>query len=548
MSPARTGPMPYDTTLRDGTQGLGVSFSVADKLKIAHRLAAFGIPYIEGGWPGSNPRDAAFFAAARHERFEGSRIAAFSSTRRPHVAPGDDPSLRALVEAGTEVTCLVGKSWDLHVDKALGTTLEENIEMIGSSISFLKGEGKEVVYDAEHFFDGFRRNRAYALDTLRAAEASGADWIVLCDTNGGTLPHEVAPIMADVAAAVHTPLGIHPHDDCGLALAVALEAVRAGAQQVQGTLNGYGERTGNLNLITFLAVAELKLGLSILPPGRLEQITDLARFVAEVANQALSPSLPFVGERAFAHKGGVHVSAVMREPETYEHVPPQRVGNRRQVIVSDLSGRSNLLERARELGIASSDRGRVARLLEEVKRLEHLGYHYEAAEASFELLARRVLEDQAPHFELVGYHVRVEGQHESLPLSEATVRIQVGGQLTHTVAGGDGPVAALDQALRLALLPAFAQIEAMHLVDYKVRVLDGEEGTGARVRVLIETEDAHGSWTTIGVSDNVIDASYQALSESYEYGLMRHERTRTPSAAPGPRRSAAGRTRAAALD
>ncbi len=526
MSGGRKAPVPYDTTLRDGTQGLGVSFSVADKLKIAHRLAAFGIPYIEGGWPGSNPRDAAFFAAARHEDFQGARIAAFSSTRRPHVAPGDDPSLRALVEAGTEVTCLVGKSWDLHVDKALGTTLEENIQMIGSSIAFLKGEGKEVVYDAEHFFDGFRRNRAYAIETLQAAEAAGADWIVLCDTNGGTLPQEVAPIMAAVAAAVKTPLGIHPHDDCGLALAVALEAVRAGAQQVQGTLNGYGERTGNLNLITFLAVAELKLGMSILPPGRLEQITDLSRYVAEVANQALSPSLPFVGERAFAHKGGVHVSAVMREPETYEHVPPQRVGNRRQVVVSDLSGRSNLLERARELGIDARDRARVARLLEEVKRLEHLGYHYEAAEASFELLARRVLEDHVPHFDLVGYHVRVEGHQDGVPLSEATVRIEVRGELAHTVAGGDGPVAALDRALRLALIPAFPEIEAMRLVDYKVRVLDGEEGTGARVRVLIETEDGHGSWTTIGVSDNVIDASYQALSESYEYGLMRRERAK----------------------
>lgn len=514
----------YDTTLRDGSQGAGIAFSVADKLKVAARLDAFGVAYIEGGWPGSNPKDREFFARARSLPWRHARLVAFGSTRRPHVAPEDDANLRTLLEAGTPAVTVFGKSWQLHVTDALGTTLEENLRMIYDSIRYLKAQGvPEVLFDAEHFFDGFKADPEYALATLVAAQEAGADWLVLCDTNGGTLPHELPPVFARVRERVSLPLGIHPHNDSGVAVAVALEAVRLGATQVQGTINGYGERTGNLNLTTLLPNLELKLGYRCLPEGRLAELASVARFVAEVANVPLEPSQPYVGQNAFAHKGGIHVSAVLKRPDTYEHVPPESVGMQRQVLVSDLSGRSNLLYKAKERGIPVNPATATA-LLQEIKRLEHEGYQFEAADGSFELLARRMVEGLPPLFRFESFHVRVEGRPGEAAKAEATVKLIVGDEVLHTVADGNGPVAALDRALRRALTRKFPALRQMTLVDYKVRVLDGSRGTGSRVRVLIETRDEEGTFSTVGVSDNIIEASWLALVDSIEYGIYRYQR------------------------
>jgi len=516
----------YDTTLRDGTQGEGVSFSMEDKVRLAMRLDAFGIHYIEGGWPGSNPKDLRFFRRMQDVPLKHARLAAFSMTRRAGVAPEHDANLQALVEAGAPVATIVGKAWDFHVTHALETTLEENLAMIADTIGYLRPRVEEVIFDAEHFFDGFRANREYALRTLAAAEAAGARWLVLCDTNGGTLPHEVAEIVRAVRGHVRTPLGIHVHNDAECAVANSLAAVREGVEQVQGTINGYGERCGNANLVSIIPNLVLKMGYECVPRAHLRELRNLARFVSELANRTPWAAQPYVGDSAFAHKGGMHVSAVLKHPETYEHVDPAAVGNHRRVLVSELAGQSNILWKAREYGI-ELDRGtpEARRILEQLKALEDQGFQFEGAEASFELLIERALGRHRPYFELEAYRVIVEEQRGGgEPVAEATVRVRVKGILEHTAATGNGPVNALDHALRKALEEFYPSLRALRLLDYKVRILDESKGTAAKTRVLITSGDGEETWGTVGVADNIIEASWQALVDSIEYKLRRDER------------------------
>jgi 2-isopropylmalate synthase len=523
----------YDTTLRDGTQGEGVSFSMEDKVRIAHRLDQLGIHYIEGGWPGSNPKDLRFFKRVQSAVFKVARIAAFGATRRPGVRPQEDPNLQALVEAGPPVVTIFGKAWDLHVTHALGTTLEENLAMIGDSVGYLLKHFEEVLYDAEHFFDGFKRNREYALATLRAAEAAGAHCLVLCDTNGGCLPAEIAAIVGEARNGVRpgTPLGIHVHNDTECAVASSLAAVAEGVEHVQGTMNGYGERCGNANLVSIIPNLMLKMGLEAIPAENLQDLRDVSRFVSELANRKPWAAQPYVGDSAFAHKGGIHVSAVLKHPETYEHIEPARVGNRRRVLVSELAGQSNILAKAREYGI-DLDRNtpEARRILDLLKRLEDEGFLFEGAEASFELLMERALGNHRPYFELRGYRVIVEeNAGDGEPVAEATVRLRVKGIEEHTAAAGNGPVNALDHALRKALEDFYPNLKQMSLLDYKVRILDESKATAARTRVLITSGDGDESWGTVGVADNIIEASWQALVDSIEYKLRRDEKGRRPS-------------------
>jgi 2-isopropylmalate synthase len=513
----------YDTTLRDGTQAEGVNFSLQDKLRIVEKLDAFGAHYIEGGFPGSNEKDIAFFKTARKLRLKNARLAAFGATRRPHVAAAKDPQVRTLLDSGVPVVTIVGKSWIFHVREVLRTTPEENLAMIGDTVRFLKRHGREVVYDAEHFFDGYKADTAYALRTLAAAAEAGADWLVLCDTNGGSLPREVTEITRGVAMAFPARVGIHTHNDGGFGVANALAAIEAGATQVQGTINGYGERTGNCNLITVIPNLQIKMGRKVVPAGSLRRLRQLSNFVDDLANLRPDVRAPFVGDSAFAHKGGQHVNAVAKCISTYEHIPPESVGNRRRVLVGELSGRSTVLMKARELGMdLDANSPEVREILTQVKRLEHLGFEFEAADASFFLLVRRALRRRDPPFRLVEYHIamrRAEGQGAGI--AEATLKLEVKGAVVHTVAEGDGPVNALDGALRKALLPRFPGIQRMRLTDYKVRILDSRSGTAARTRVLIESSDGKGEWGTVGVSDNIIEASWQALADSVEYFLLR---------------------------
>lgn len=514
----------YDTTLRDGVQQAGISLSLKDKLRILERLDAFGIDYVEGGYPGSNPKDLEFFRQARRLSLRNARLAAFGSTRRPGVAAGDDRNILSLLEAGTPVVTVFGKAWDLHVHEVLGCSLEENLAMIRDTVAFLKERVGEVIFDAEHFFDGYKANPEYALQSLAAAQEGGADWIVLCDTNGGALTAEMGEIVPSVLARVQTPLGIHTHNDAGVAVANCLEAVRLGIRQVQGTINGYGERCGNANLCTLIPNLRLKMGFDCLGGGELEGLTLLSHFVSEVANLAPDPSHPYVGANAFAHKGGIHVSAVLKNSRTYEHIGPALVGNNRRVVVSELAGRSNIQyhSQQRSLDIKSDDPAAKA-LLEKVKEMEYEGYQFEAAEASLDLMARKVLGDFPQYFILEGYRVSVEKRPNRAAYAEATVKVRVGSQILHTAAEGDGPVNALDTALRKALEGAYPALKRIKLVDYKVRVLDEKEGTATKVRVLIETQDEGESWITIGVSENIIEASCQALIDSLEYGLWLRE-------------------------
>jgi len=509
----------FDTTLRDGTQSEGMSLSVEDKLKIAALLDAFGIHYVEGGWPGSNPKDVDFFQRARSLALRRARLVAFGATRKAGVRAEDDPNLRALVAADTPAVSLFGKSWTLHVQHVLETTPEENLAMIADSVGWLKGRGKEVIYDAEHFFDGYRADPAYALSTLRAAAQAGADWIVLCDTNGGSLPGWVADVTADVRRELPTPLGIHSHNDGELAVANALAAVEAGCRQVQGTINGYGERCGNANLVSIIPALQLKMGLSAVPPESLARLTELARSVSEIANLNPDAHAPYVGASAFAHKGGVHVAAVEKLAASYEHVPPEVVGNRRHVVVSELSGRGNVRVKADELGVATD--GRERELLAEVKELENQGYQFEAAEGSFELLVRRRQPGYVPPFELLDVVVVAQRRRGEAMIAEATVKLRVGSETVHTAAEGDGPVHALDRALRKALLPHYPALADVRLADYKVRILDPQAATGARTRVLIEAARGEERWSTLGVSKNIIEASGQALADSLELPLLR---------------------------
>ena len=510
----------YDTTLRDGAQGEGVNFSVGDKCRIAEHLDALGVDFVEGGWPGSNPRDVEFFERARHLRLSHARLAAFGATRRRGTSCETDPSIQALLRAETPVVTVFGKSWGLHVAEALRLSREENLEIIADTVRYLAARVPSVIYDAEHFFDGYADDPEYALATLRAAAAGGPARVVLCDTNGGSLPGAVAVATWEVAKNLEVPLGVHCHNDGELAVANTLAAVAAGASHVQGTVNGYGERCGNANLCSVIPNLELKSGRATnVGRARLPRLRETARFVSEIANLALAPSAPFVGDSAFAHKGGVHVSAVEREPRTYEHVPPESVGNRRRVLVSDLSGRANLQAKARELGLDLPEERRV---LEELKRLEHHGYEFEAAEASFELLVRRLDGTHRPFFELLGFRVIDEHRGAGMPLSEATVRVRVGGHEEHTAASGTGPVNALDQALRRALEKFYPALAEVRLVDYKVRVRRGSlSGTASLVRVLITSGDSAAQWGTVGVSSNIVEASWRALVDAVEYKLLK---------------------------
>jgi len=516
----------YDTTLRDGSQGEGINFSVADKVHIVQRLDAFGVQYIEGGWPGSNDKDIEFFKRMQDAPLKTARLAAFGSTRRARVNVKDDPQVQLLVEAQTPVVTLVAKSWLLHVEHVLRTTPDENLAMIRDTVAYLKSLGKEVILDAEHCFDGHKDEPDYNLACLKAGEEGGADYVVLCDTNGGTLPHEVEEITAKVVAALSCKVGIHTHDDSGLGVANALAAVRAGAVQVQGVQNGFGERTGNCNLTTTIANLQLKMGKPVLPVGRLKQLRELSMFIDEMANRRHNRQLPFVGSSAFAHKGGIHVNAVNKLARSYEHIEPEAVGNARRVLVGELSGGTNVMMKAQELGLELDEKAEVTRrVLAEIKRLENEGWEFEAADASFEVLVRRYLqgkEDVGQFFELHEYNLDIhKDKMMDYDDAEATVKISVDGQIEHTVAEGDGPVNALDEALRKALRPHFPELDSIKLTDYKVRILDGRLATAARTRVLIESTDGNRTWTTVGVSDDIIEASWRALRDSFEYKLLK---------------------------
>jgi len=510
----------YDTTLRDGTQGKGMQLSLEDKLQIAKRLDAFGMAYIEGGWPGSNPKDGAFFEQAAKLSWEKARLVAFGATRRAGIQVEEDANLQALLDAKTPVVALVGKAWDLHVDKVLGISNAENLQMIRDSIRYMKAHGKEVVFDAEHFFDGFRHNPAYALAVARVAEEAGADWLVLCDTNGGSLPDAISHVTWQVAGIAQIPLGIHAHNDAELAAANSLAAVGAGATMVQGTVNGFGERCGNANLVSLIPTLQLKLAKSCIPHDHLSQLTSLAHYVAEVANVAPNPHAAYVGNAAFAHKGGIHVAAVAKLAQSYEHIDPSLVGNQRQIVISELSGRRNI--RLGSEGLGMDVAGQEAELLQRIKDLEFAGYQFENAEASFALLALRNREENTqPPFEMLEVRTLAEKRGHKLS-SEAVIKVKVNQHTLHVAAVGNGPVHALDQALRKALLPDFPHIGKVRLTDYKVRILNAEAATGAGVRVLVEAATDEATWRTVGVSTNIIAASCEALCDSFEWYLRQN--------------------------
>lgn len=510
----------YDTTLRDGTQREGLSLSCDDKLRIAQRLDALGVAFIEGGWPGSNPKDVEFFEKAARLRWQYAKIAAFGSTRRADNQPQDDTNLLALLKAQTEVCTLVGKTWTLHVTEVLRTTLEENLRMIEDSVRYLRENDRRVIYDAEHFFDGYKENRAYALDTLRAAVRGGAETVVLCDTNGGSMPWEIESVVGDVTSEIDCSLGIHTHNDSDCAVANSLAAVREGVVHVQGTINGYGERCGNANLCSLIPDLEQKLGLKTLPGDNLAELSEISRFVAEIANLTPDEHAAFVGRSAFAHKGGIHVAAIRRNVNSYQHVDPEIVGNEMRIVVSELSGRGNLLSMVEQYGLESLEGEHVAGVLNSIKDLEARGFSFEAAEASVAIMLHRQSSDYSAPFELVDYAVMVEHRQGRGTFAEATVKVNVEGEQMHTAAEGNGPVNALDAALRKALTPRYPELEQFQLVDYKVRILDGQKGTAATTRVLIDTRNGNYHWSTVGASANIIEASWLALADSVEYGLL----------------------------
>ncbi|GAB2700315.1 citramalate synthase [Paenibacillus thermoaerophilus] len=511
----------FDTTLRDGTQGEGISLSVEDKLKIARKLDQLGVQYIEGGWPGSNSKDIEFFERAKELKLKHAKITAFGSTRRKHTRPEEDPNLNKIVESGVSVASIFGKSWDFHVEVALGTTLEENLAMIYDSVRFLKQKGLEVIYLGEHFFDGYKHNKEYALATIAQAEKAGADWIVLCDTNGGSLPGEVSDIVRDVCSRVGTPVGIHAHNDCELGVANSLAAVQAGARQVQGTINGFGERCGNANLSSIIPNLQLKMGYRCVSDEQLRQLTSIARYVNEIANVVMPVNQPYVGSAAFAHKGGIHVSAILKHASTYEHIEPERVGNKQRVLVSELAGQSNVLVKAKELNLdLDRENPRTREVIERIKELEHQGYQFEGADASLELLLREAAGGLEDIFTLESFKILVGKTADSGVLSEAIVKVKVHGDIVYSAAEGNGPVNALDSALRKAILKYYPDLADMHLTDYKVRVLDEKNATAAKVRVMIESTDHRNTWSTVGVSENVIEASWQALVDSFRYALL----------------------------
>jgi 2-isopropylmalate synthase len=512
----------YDTTLRDGTQGTGISFSVLDKIRVAEKLDDFGIQYIEGGFPGSNPKDAEFFREAKRKTWKHAKIAAFGATRRGKMKVEDDPQVRLLLEAETPVVTIVGKTWPLQVTEVLGVALEENLAMIADTVAYLQKHGREVLYDAEHFFDSYRADPAYSLATVKAAHQAGASLVVLCDTNGGSLPEFIAQATRDVLATLGPgTVGIHTHNDSGLGVANALAAVQAGAVQVQGTINGYGERVGNCNLITTAANLQLKLATPVVPD--LTRLREVSHFVDELANVPHDIRAPYVGTAAFTHKGGQHVHAVQKLASSYEHIDPALVGNARVITISDMSGQSNVIVKAEELGFKfAKGAPEVAKILAEVKRLEAEGYEFEAAEASFALLVRRVLGQQQPLFDLDEYHCSFRRTGSgSWDKCEATVKLRIGGEKAYVVDEGDGPVNALDAALRKALRPHFPEIDRIALEDYNVRIINGQAGTAAKTRVFIVSSDGETTWGTVGVSDNIIEASWLALVDSFAHRLRR---------------------------
>ncbi len=513
----------YDTTLRDGTQGTGISFSVLDKIRVAEKLDAFGVHYIEGGWPGSNPKDIAFFQEAARRTWKTARITAFGMTRRGKLNVAEDPQVQLLLDAQTPAVCIVGKTWPLHVTEVFQVSLDENVSMISDTVAHLKKHGREVLYDAEHFFDSYREDPAYSMRTILAARDAGADMVVLCDTNGGSMPEEVERVTAIVVKELGSPIGIHTHNDSGLGVANALAAVRAGAAQVQGTINGYGERVGNCNLVTIIPNLQLKMGIPVAQD--LSQLRELSLFVDELANVVHDIRAPFVGAAAFTHKGGLHVHAVQKLARTYEHIDPALVGNRQNIVISDLAGQSNILAKAATLGFdLKKGTPEVSEILRRVKHLENEGYEFEAAEASLSLLIQKVLQHHRPMWELLEYNTnyRRSGNGEC-DMCEASVKLRVKDVDEYTVAEGDGPVNALDAALRKALRPFYSQIDSIRLEDYKVRIIGGQLGTGARTRVLIMSTDGKSSWGTVGVSDNIIEASWLALTDSLEYKLLADE-------------------------
>ncbi len=512
----------YDTTLRDGSQGEGINFSVMDKLRIAEKLDAFGVHYIEGGWPGSNPKDIEFFAQAKKRKFKNARLAAFGSTRKKGVAVEKDDQVKLLVDAATPVVTIYGKTSMLHVKEVLRCSPDENLAMIGDTVRFLKDHGKFVIYDAEHCFDGYKLDPEYAIATWQSAEKAGADFVVLCDTNGGCLPGEVSAITKVAVGRLNCRVGIHTHDDIGVGVANALAALEVGATHVQGTINGFGERTGNCNLTSVIPCVALKMKKSCVPAKSLAKLKELSQFVDEIANLRHNPRLPWVGSAAFAHKGGTHVNAVQKLASSYEHVDPSLVGNARNVLISDLAGRSNIVMKARELGFKlTNDTPELKDILAEVKQREHEGFEYEAAEASMALLIRGIL-DHNPEllFTVETYHVSMRRDAKE-SVCEATVRVRVGKQVHHEVAEGDGPVNALDGALRSALVKSFPRLKKVSLTDYKVRILDTATGTAAKTRVLIQSTDGQREWGTVGVSENIIEASLQALADSMEFALLK---------------------------
>ncbi len=511
----------YDTTLRDGSQREGISFSVEDKLKIARQLDRLGMSYVEGGWPGSNPKDMAFFERVPDLRLERAVVTAFGSTRRAGTAIERDANIQALIAASTPAVAVFGKSWDLHVHHVLGTTLEENLRMIADSVRYLKAQGREVIYDAEHFFDGYDADPIYALRTLAAAADAGADVLVLCDTNGGALPSVLAHVVTMVQQATTTPLGIHTHNDSGMGVANAVVAVERGVVHVQGTINGYGERCGNADLCAIIPALKLKMGHDCVTDEQLAGLTETARYVSELANLKLDAHLPYVGHSAFAHKGGMHVNALVKCEESYQHIQPELVGNQSRVVVSELSGKSNIAYKVDEFGLELTDGTKLAQpILSRIKELESQGFQFEGAEGSVELLIRRTRPDYVPPFELLDFHVLVRGSEEAGMAAEATVKVRVGDEVMHTAADGNGPVNALNTAVRKALLPFYPGLADVHLMDYKVRILDSEAGTAAQTRVLIDSADGHRTWSTVGSSSNIIEASWQALADSLEYALL----------------------------
>jgi len=512
----------YDTTLRDGAQQEGVSFSLDDKVKIVRRLDRFGMHYIEGGWPGSNPKDTEFFEAVKGLELKNSILTAFGSTRRANVSVEDDTNLRLLLEAETPSIAIFGKSWGLHVFEVLRTTLDNNLRMVEESVGFLRSHGREVIYDAEHFFDGYKADPEYAMETLRAAVRGGANCVVLCDTNGGALVSEIAEITRKVVHVCPVPVGIHCHNDSDVAVAGSLAAVEAGATHVQGTINGYGERCGNANLCTIIPNLQLKMGFDVLPAESVGQLQEVSHYVAELANMALAPHMPYVGFSAFAHKAGMHVNAVMKVARSFQHVDPELVGNRTRIVVSELSGRSNLIRKAEEFGLSEVlDSETLQEILVRIKDLEAHGFAFEGAEGSVELMMLRSLEGYCPAFELIDFVVLVERREGRGLLAEATVKLRVGDEIYLTAAEGNGPVNALDAAVRKALLPRFPQLANVHLSDYKVRILNEDKGTAAVTRVLIDSTDGYHKWTTVGSSANIIEASWIALADSLEYALAK---------------------------